>query len=271
MDRARDLVPSVALQGSEKCDDVRFLGRRELRFEHEIEELDGVFECQQPAVVEIRRRIFDAPQREGLDRSVGAGSAAVDHAFGEEALSAQIVHREIGVIRRRVTGRALCFAEEQLLATHLRLAGFARVEFAINAELRHGRKSSSSGIPPCHAPGCRAAGYAFLGRDDRVTIEVCTRCSNSVKSSTLLRRARNQKAAGYSLTQARRVETMPMLCGDATNEMRQAVAGHWVAVKQAAAVRHQAAVAGHVELLLREWRNAAATSVALDLMRRRSP
>ena len=62
---------SMSLQAPHEGDEVGFLFCVQLRAEHEVEELDGVFERQQAVVVQVRRRVFDAAQRERLDRAVG--------------------------------------------------------------------------------------------------------------------------------------------------------------------------------------------------------
>ena len=56
-------------------DEVALLVGRELDADHEVEELDRVLEREQPAVVQVRRRVLDAAQRERLDRPVGARHA----------------------------------------------------------------------------------------------------------------------------------------------------------------------------------------------------
>ena len=64
----------------------------------DVEELDGVLEREQAPVVEVRRRVLDAAQREGLDRPLGAPAV--------EALDLEVVHRVVGEVRlRRVAAR----------------------------------------------------------------------------------------------------------------------------------------------------------------------
>ena len=52
----------------------------------------------------------------------------------------QVVHQVVGVVRRRVAGRALRLAEEQRLAAQLGLAGLRRVELAEDVQLRRRRE-----------------------------------------------------------------------------------------------------------------------------------
>jgi len=48
---------------------VLFLGS-EFEFQDQVEELHRVFQCQEPAVMEIRWAVLDTPQRESLNRSI---------------------------------------------------------------------------------------------------------------------------------------------------------------------------------------------------------
>ncbi len=92
---------------------------------------------EQAVVVQVRRRVLDAAERERFDRAVGRGLAAVDHGFWlEESLRLQVVHQVVGVVRRRVAGRALALAEEDLLAALLAFGRLRRVELAEEVELR---------------------------------------------------------------------------------------------------------------------------------------
>ena len=59
------------LQTAQERDEIRFFLTRQLDAEYKIEELDRIVESQQAAVVQVRRRILDAPQRKGLDRPIG--------------------------------------------------------------------------------------------------------------------------------------------------------------------------------------------------------
>ncbi len=93
---------------------------------------------------------------EGLDRAVGAGFAAVDHPLGEEALDAQVMHREVGVIGRRVAGGALRLAEEERLAAQFGLAGFARIELPVDPEFRR-RREVEHGLEFSHRMDLAAA------------------------------------------------------------------------------------------------------------------
>jgi len=75
-----------------------------------------------------------------FDRSVADGHHVVDHHRLEEALGLQVVHQIIGVEGRLMAGRALAFAEEDLLAAHLGLRRLGGIELAENVELGCGRK-----------------------------------------------------------------------------------------------------------------------------------
>src|SRR5713101_9226374 len=121
-------------------DQVALLLSAELDSGDEVEELDGVVERQQPPVVQVGRRILDAPERERLDGTVGARHLAVDHARLVEALDPEIVHRVVGVIRRGMAVSALRLAEEELLALQLRLRRQRRIELPVEPELRRRRE-----------------------------------------------------------------------------------------------------------------------------------
>ena len=54
------VAATVALQRAKEGHEIALLLRQQLQLEHEIEELHGVVERQQPIVVQIRRRILDA-------------------------------------------------------------------------------------------------------------------------------------------------------------------------------------------------------------------
>src|SRR5689334_18619825 len=103
--KIRSVRRRVASQGPQEGDEITLLGLAQLEVEEEVEELDAVLEGGQPAVVEVRRRVLDAPQREGLDPALGP--AAV------ELLDAQVVHLVVQVERRRVARRAAGLAVEQ--------------------------------------------------------------------------------------------------------------------------------------------------------------
>ena len=67
------------LQAPQKRHQILLLLARQLELQHEVEELHRVVQRQQPVVVQVGRRILDAAEREGFDRAVGGGLAAVDH------------------------------------------------------------------------------------------------------------------------------------------------------------------------------------------------
>src|SRR5437588_12895942 len=94
---------------------VPLLLRRQLQLQHEVEELDGVLQRQEPAVVQVGRAVLDAAQRGRLDR-------AVARLVLEEALQLEVVHLVVEVERGGMAGGALRLAEEQLFAAQLALA-----------------------------------------------------------------------------------------------------------------------------------------------------
>src|SRR5579871_3084254 len=82
---------------------------RQLQLQHQVEELDGVLQRQAAAVVEVRRAILDATEREALDRPISRLAV-------QGALQVQVVHLLDKVERRGVAHGAPGLAEEQLLA-----------------------------------------------------------------------------------------------------------------------------------------------------------
>src|SRR5207302_729321 len=67
----------IASEAQHERDEVLLLLVIQLQFQNQIEELHRVFEGQQAAVVQVRRRVLDAAQRERLDRAVRRGRPAV--------------------------------------------------------------------------------------------------------------------------------------------------------------------------------------------------
>src|SRR5690606_34930455 len=121
------------------ADQVALLLLRQLQSENEVEELDGIVEGQQPAVVQIRRAVLDAAQREGLRRSaVGHLTAVDDLVLVVKALHLQVVHEVVAEDRRRVTLRAAAVAEEDLLASKLLLGSELGIQPPERIELRRG-------------------------------------------------------------------------------------------------------------------------------------
>jgi len=127
-------------QTSKECHQIRLLFFRQLHAEHQVEELNRIFQRQQPTIVHVRRRVLDAPQSEGLDRAVARGHAAIDHLRLEEAFGLEVVHRVIGVVRGGMTLRTACLAREQLFATQLRFGCLGLVELAEHVQFRGGRE-----------------------------------------------------------------------------------------------------------------------------------
>src|ERR1700719_1450352 len=101
---------------------VLFLGS-EFEFQDQVEELHRVFQCQKPAVVEIRWAVLDTPKRERLIRSISC------FVF-QESLDVEVVHLVIEIRRRWMAGGALRFAKEQFLAREFASRGLGRVEHA---------------------------------------------------------------------------------------------------------------------------------------------
>src|SRR5437773_349076 len=130
----------AALQGFQERHQILLLLCRQVRLQDQVEELHGVVEREEPAVVEIGRRLLDPAQREGLDGTVARSHSSVDVLRLEEALQLEVVHRVVGVVRRYVAGGALGLAEEDRLPPHLRLAGLAWVELAVDRQLGGGRE-----------------------------------------------------------------------------------------------------------------------------------
>ena len=99
---------------------VLFLGS-EFEFQDQVEELHRVFQCQKPAVMEIRWAVLDTPQRERLNRSISC------FVF-QESLDVEVVHLVIEIRGGRMAGGALPFAKEQFLARDFASRGLRRVE-----------------------------------------------------------------------------------------------------------------------------------------------
>src|SRR5690606_23926291 len=70
--------PHTSLQNTQEGDEIRLLLLAQFQLQHQVEELNRVFQRQQAPVVEVRRAVLDAAQRKRLDRAVGAGPATVD-------------------------------------------------------------------------------------------------------------------------------------------------------------------------------------------------
>ena len=182
--------------------------------EHEVEELDRVLQRQQAVVVQVRRRVLDAAQREGLDRAVGRGLAAVDHLLLEEALDPQVVHEVVGVVRRGVAGDALGLAEEQLLAAQLALAGLGGIELAEHVEL--GRRREVEQVlelgHEVHLAAALEDVDALALRLHRVAVEVGGALLELGEVLDGLHRAlRAEETLDVHAAQRRRVDAVPVL------------------------------------------------------------
>src|SRR5262245_39970728 len=154
--------------------EVFLLRSRQPGAEDEVEELDGVFQSQQPAVVEIGRRILHAAEGERLDWAVADGGEAHVRLRRVETLGPQVVHRVVSVVRGRMALAAQRLAEEQRLPAELRLAGLLRIELAQHVQLRR-RREVEQRLEFGHVMHLSAAVQwtdALLGRRDRVAIEI---------------------------------------------------------------------------------------------------
>src|SRR5438445_12801316 len=63
-----------ALQRAQEGDQISLLVLSQLQVEEQVKELDGILQGRQSTIVQIRRRVLDAAQREGLDPSLGAAA-----------------------------------------------------------------------------------------------------------------------------------------------------------------------------------------------------
>ena len=57
-------------QRAQKCDQILFFLRRQLGADDQVEELDGVFQCQETLVVHVGRVILHAAQCKSFDRPI---------------------------------------------------------------------------------------------------------------------------------------------------------------------------------------------------------
>ena len=69
--------PCLPLQRTQKGHHILLLLVVEFELQDHREELHGVLQGQEPPIMQVGRRVLDAPQREGLDRAVGAGHAPI--------------------------------------------------------------------------------------------------------------------------------------------------------------------------------------------------
>ena len=66
LSRGHSVKGKFSLKGSEECDEVLLLVAGQLRAEDQVEELDGVVQRQQTAIMHVWRGVLDAAQRERL-------------------------------------------------------------------------------------------------------------------------------------------------------------------------------------------------------------
>src|SRR5580693_610086 len=85
------------LQLPHEVNQVGFFLGSEFEFQNQVEELHRVFQCQKPAVVEIRRAVLYTPQRERLNRSISC------FVF-QEAFEVEVVHLVIEIKGGRMAG-----------------------------------------------------------------------------------------------------------------------------------------------------------------------
>src|ERR1700730_12761895 len=111
----------VCLQLPHEVNQVVLFPGSEFEFQDQVEGLHRVFQCQKPAVVEIRWAILDTPQRERLNRSISCF-------VSQESLDVEVVHLVIEIKGGRMAGGALRFAKEQFLARDFAGRGLPRVE-----------------------------------------------------------------------------------------------------------------------------------------------
>src|SRR5439155_25584056 len=98
----RGLRRCVPLQLAHEGDQGGLLPRRQLYAQDEVEELHRILQREQPPIVQVRRRILDTPQGEGLDRPLGMNPLTIDGAGRIEAFHFQIVHLVGEIDGRRV-------------------------------------------------------------------------------------------------------------------------------------------------------------------------
>lgn len=137
--------------------------------------LYGVFQRQRPVVVQIGWGVFDTAQRKCLDRAIGGGFSAIDHAHFIEPFNPEVVHEVVGVIRRGVAGGALTLTEENILTTDFVLRGFGGVELTEDVKLRCGREVEQllKLRHELHLTAALQDIYAYALSQHRIAVEVC--------------------------------------------------------------------------------------------------
>src|SRR6266404_4586238 len=121
-----EIFPS-RLETEQIGDEVVFLRGGELEFEDEVEELDGVVQRGEAAIVEVGRGVLDAAQGEGLDRAFGPANV--------EPFNAKVVHVFVGEGGSVMAGRALAFALEQFFAAQFGGGSFVPEQLIEGPEL----------------------------------------------------------------------------------------------------------------------------------------
>ena len=176
--------------------------------------------------MQIGRRLLDAAQWESFDCPLRSDQHTAFHSRLVEAFNFQIVHQPVGVIRRRVAGRAVAFAEEQLFAAHFAFRRLRAVETPEEVQLRRGRKIEQL-LNLRHVVNLRAAiqnVQPLLGRKHRVAVEVSGALFKFGKVFDGLQRAlRAEQSLNVDATQAGRFDAPAIfLRTDVTDQMRRA-------------------------------------------------
>ena len=247
------------LQLPHECRKVRLFLTGESEAHDHVEELHRILQGQQPPIMEVGRRIFDAAEREGLDWAVGAGHPTVDHVRFEESFDLHVVHEIVGVIGRRVASGAARLAEKQLLSSHFRFGRFFRFELAVNTEFRRRRKIQDR-LELGHEVDLASPFQdidALLGGNDRVAVEISRPLFELGKVLDALQcPLRAEQALDIHAAQSGRIDAMAeLLRPDVANKVGGGVGvpvGMTIETGDAAARPRGTPVFGLIELLLRK-------------------
>ena len=106
----------------------------------EIEELDGIFEREASPIVQIGRRVLDAPQREGFDRTVVGHHHAIDHFLFIKSLRLQVVHAIVGVIGGGMTSDATGLAVKEAFTAQFAGTRLGGIKLTVYVKLGGWRK-----------------------------------------------------------------------------------------------------------------------------------
>src|SRR5262245_36051158 len=97
----------IELERAKERNNVLFFLSRKIELLHEVKEFHRIFERQQPAIVKVRRRLFDTAQWESFNWPLRGYLHATFHSRFIKAIYFQVVHQPICVVRRRVTECAI--------------------------------------------------------------------------------------------------------------------------------------------------------------------